>query len=169
MSQFDREELSDPQKTELRRGLTNDAIAKAMQAEIEVMRSAIATIRQLLLIQGLCVTDVFHELRRETSFTAEETLIAPRVRTDERRGTPNFYWERTIRHAYPLGTTPIAKREGRARNYQAFVRRHGSKTKTKMHVIPVVQARAVAQEDPKRFHEGVLARTGVGSDGCGSY
>lgn len=134
MSQFDREELSNPQKTELRRGLTNGAIAKAMQTEIDVMRSAIAKIRQLLLIQGLCVTDVFHELKRETSFTAEETLIAPRVRTDERRGTPNFYWERTIRHAYPLGTTPIAKREGRARNYQTFVRRHGSKTKTKMHV-----------------------------------
>lgn len=134
MSQFDREELSNPQKTELRRGLTNGAIAKAMQTEIDVMRSAIAKIRQLLLIQGLCVTDVFHELKRETSFTVEETLIAPRVRMDERRGTPNFYWERTIRHAYPLGTSPIVERGERTRNYQAFVRRHGAKTKTKMQV-----------------------------------
>lgn len=134
MSQFNRGELSDPQKAGLRRGLAHGEIAEAMQLEIEVMHSAIAKIRQLLLIQGLCVTDVFHELKRETSFTAEETLLVPRVRMDVRRGTPSFYWERVVRHAYPLGASESDTHRGKTRSYRAYVRCRGAKTKTQMQV-----------------------------------
>lgn len=134
MTQRDWTLMADPQQAELRWSLASGEIAEAMQAEIRVLHDGIAKIRQLLLIQGLGVTDIFHAMKHETAFSEEETLIAPRVRMDERRGTPNFYWERTIRHSYPLGASQAERRAGKTRTYQAFVRRQGSKTKTKMQV-----------------------------------
>lgn len=134
MTQRDWNLMADPQQVELRRTLVSEEIAEAMQAEIQILHDGIAKIRQLLLIQGLGVTDIFHAMKHDTAFSEEETLIAPRVRMDERRGTPNFYWERTIRHAYPLGASQTERRAGKTKTYQAFVRRKGSTTKTKMQV-----------------------------------
>lgn len=134
MTQRDWNLMADPLQVELRQTLSGEEVADAMQKEIQSLHDGIARIRQLLLIQGLGVTDLFHAMKRETAFSAEETLIAPRVRMDERRGTPNFYWERAIRYAYPLGASQTERREGKTKTYQAFVRRRGSKTKTKMQV-----------------------------------
>lgn len=134
MTQRDWNLMADPQQVELRRTLASEEIAEAMQAEIQILHDGIAKIRQLLLIQGLGVTDIFHAMKHETAFSGEETLIAPRVRMDERRGTPSFYWERTIRHAYPLGVSRATGREEKTKTYQAYVRCRGSKTKTKMQV-----------------------------------
>ena len=84
MTQRDWNLMADPQQVELRRTLASEEVADAMQKEIRNLHDGIAKIRQLLLIQGLGVTDIFHAMKHETAFSAEETLIAPRVRMDER-------------------------------------------------------------------------------------
>ena len=74
----------------------------------------------------------------------EETLLAPRVRMDARYGTPSFFWERTVRHAYPL-TARQPQKPSRTRTYTAYIPRKGSRQKEKMRVyllskhIPVVK------------------------------
>ena len=78
------------------------------------------------------------------AFTREETLLAPRVRMDARYGTPSFFWERTVRHAYPL-TARQPQKTSRTRTYTAYIPRKGSRQKEKMRVyllskhIPVVK------------------------------
>ena len=126
--------MTDTKQTESRRGLTKEQVLKAVCSELKTMYSSIARIRRIVFVYGLSVTDFYHDMKRETAFTPEETLVAPRVRLDERRGTPSFYWERTVRHAYPLNKSKANSVRSKTRTFKAFVRRKGAKTKERMQV-----------------------------------
>ncbi len=126
--------MSKTERASARRLLTKKQIATSIQKEIDAMHDAIKGIRQILFVSGLAVTDLYHDMRRETAFTREETLISPRVRIDERRGTPSFYWEKTVRHAYPLSETKPINSQSQTKTYRAYVRRRGAKIKEKMQV-----------------------------------
>lgn len=126
--------LANPEQAELRRSTSKEQVLSAIESEVESMQLAIKSIRQILLVSGLTTTDLFHDMRRETAFSKEETQLAPRVRMDERRGTPSYYWERTIRHAYPLNGVQTNNFRSKTRSYKAFVRRRGTKTKERMQV-----------------------------------
>lgn len=126
--------LANPEQAELRRSTSKEQVLSAIESEVESMQLAIKSIRQILLVSGLTATDLFHDMRRETAFSKEETQLAPRVRMDERRGTPSYYWERTIRHAYPLNGVQTSNFRSKTRSYKAFVRRRGTKTKERMQV-----------------------------------
>lgn len=126
--------LANPEQADLRRSTSKEQVLSAIESEVESMQLAIKSIRQILLVSGLTATDLFHDMRRETAFSKEETQLAPRVRMDERRGTPSYYWERTIRHAYPLNGVQTSKFRSKTRSYKAFVRRRGTKTKERMQV-----------------------------------
>ena len=126
--------MADAKQAESRRGLAKEEISEAILNEVEAMHLAITHIRKFLLVYGLAVTDLYHDMKHETAFSEEETLIAPRVRMDERSGTPSFYWERIVRHAYPVGTSEPETHRGKTRSYRAYVRCRGSKNKTKMQV-----------------------------------
>lgn len=126
--------LANPEQAELRRSTSKEQVLSAIESEVESMQLAIKSIRQILLVSGLTTTDLFHDMRRETAFSKEETQLAPRVRMDERRGTPSYYWERTIRHAYPLNGVQTSSFRSKTRSYKAFVRRRGTKTKERMQV-----------------------------------
>ena len=134
MPQIEWELMVDPKQVELRKGLSKEQLEAAADAEIVLMRSSVANIRRMLLIYGLYVTDLYHDMKRGTTFSSEETQLAPRVRMDERRGTPSFYWERTVRRAYPLDTASTDSTRGSKRSYQGYVRRRGAKVKERMQV-----------------------------------
>ena len=68
MTQHDWNLMTDPLQVELRQTLSGEEVADAMQKEIQSLHDGIAKIRQLLLIQGLGVTDLFHAMTRETAF-----------------------------------------------------------------------------------------------------
>ncbi len=125
---------ADPEQAELRKGLSKEQMESAVFAEIERMRSSVASIRQILLAYGLYVTDLYHDMKRQTTFSPEETQLTPRVRMDDRCGIPSFYWEKTVRRAYPLNTAAANSARGSTRSYQGYVRRKGAKTKERMQV-----------------------------------
>ena len=108
----------------------------ALIADLVVqMEEATAGIRAALFLSGMLDTDFYYSKAKKSAFTTEETKVLPRVRWDERHGTPNFQWEILTRRAHPIapGRTPGVRRPG-AHGYIAYVRKGNSKTKSKMYV-----------------------------------
>ena len=134
MRNIDWTELSRQENAQQRLELTDEDFKEAIKAESTRIREAIERTRQILLVQGLASTDIYLQMAKGNAFTKEETLINPRVRIDPRYGTPSFYWEKTVRHAFSLGANATPKKPSRTRTYDAWVRRKGSKQKEKMHV-----------------------------------
>lgn len=114
---------------------SDDAIADA-RAAVGQMQKAVEALRQSLFRQGRTATDLYIQMAKENAFGPDETKLFPRVRLDKRYGSPSFYWERLIRHVYPITPTkPLVKTPGKGRSYEAFVRRKGSSKKEKMRVV----------------------------------
>lgn len=134
MRNIDWSELARQEKAQQRLDLSDEDFREAIEAETICIREAIGRVRLILLVQGLAATDIYLQMAKSNAFTKEETLINPRVRMDPRYGTPSFYWEKTIRHAFSLGSSATPKKPSRTRTYDAWVRRKGAKQKEKMHV-----------------------------------
>ena len=144
MTAVDWESLAQKEALPERQQLSREDYEQALRSEIDALQKTVATIRQILYVRGLAVTDIYHQMVKDNAFTREETLLAPRVRMDARYGTPSFFWERTVRHAYPL-TARQPQKTSRTRTYTAYIPRKGSRQKEKMRVyllskhIPVVK------------------------------
>ena len=102
---------------------------------VEQIEEATAGIRAALFLEGMLDTDFYHAKAKKAAFTAEETKVLPRVRWDDRHGTPSFQWEVLTRRTHPIapGRTPGARRPG-TRGYVAYVLKGKSSAKAKMYV-----------------------------------
>ena len=129
-------QLAEAASTDKRARITEEIFQVGLRDGIDKVESAIAELRQILLVKGLAATDVYFAMAKENAFGKDATRIVPRVRMDARYGTPSFYWEKLIRHAFVLTTRrPTRKSNGRGKSYEAYVRRKGSKQKEKMRVV----------------------------------
>lgn len=129
-------DLAAPGRVGERSQLTNEDFERALATGVSDLEDIIADLRWCLLVRGLAVTDLYFKMSRENAFSKEETLLVPRIRMDERYGTPSFYWERTIRHAYPLTSRgKMQPNKGKGRSYEAYVRCKGAVKKEKMRVV----------------------------------
>lgn len=137
MTDLDWKLLSQKGQLSARSHLTTQDTRSSIISEVRKIQKSIETIRYALLVEGLIETDAYHETARESRFNSEETTIAPRVRLDKRYGTPSFYWERTLRHAYPLVLSKQQNKPKVPRTYYAYVRRKRTKIKEKMKVVLV--------------------------------
>jgi hypothetical protein len=128
--------LAEAASTKERSRVTEELFRDGLQDGLGKVEAAIAELRQILLVKGLAITDVYFAMVKENAFGKDEARIVPRVRMDARYGTPTFYWEKVIRHAFALTSQkPLRKTYGRGRSYEAYVRRKGSKQKEKMRVV----------------------------------
>ena len=132
----DSDMLAETESADERARITEQTFQDSLSEGINKMEAAIAELRQILLVKGLAATDVYFAMVKENAFGKDEARIVPRVRMDARYGTPTFYWEKVIRHAFALTSQkPLRKNNGRGRSYEAYVRRKGAKQKEKMRVV----------------------------------
>lgn len=128
--------LAETASTEERALVTEEIFREGLQEGLDKMEAAIAELRRILFVKGLATTDVYFAMVKENAFGKDEAHIVPRVRMDARYGTPTFYWERVIRHAFALTKRRAPRKtNGRGRSYEAYVRRKGAKQKEKMRVV----------------------------------
>lgn len=128
--------LAETGSADERARITEKIFQDSLSEGILKVEEAIAELRKILLVKGLAATDVYFAMVKENAFGKSEARIVPRVRMDARYGTPTFYWERVIRHAFALTSRRLSRKaNGRGRSYEAYVRRKGAKQKEKMRVV----------------------------------
>ena len=121
---------------EQREPIDDTTVDQDLTEQLMNIKTAIAALREILFFKGMVAGDVFYKVAQETRFTPDETSLTPRVRWDERYGTPSFSWERTHRRAYPLGPeSQINDVNGKGRSYVAKVRRKKSGLTEKMKIV----------------------------------
>lgn len=150
---------------ERRRNLLSDQQeAEFVRERLEQIEEAIKDLRTLLYFRGVRETDVYYTAAKKAAFTKDNTNLSPRVRWDNRYGTPSFSWERLHRKAHMIGTGVSVKTAcGKGKSYEAWVTRGKSKAKEKMRVVLTsehVSLRASSQSiSPSEFtNEPLWAR-----------
>lgn len=116
--------------------LSEQQEAEFVRERLEHIDEALKDLRALLYFRGVRETDVYYTAAKKAAFTKDNTNLSPRVRWDNRYGTPSFSWERLHRKAHMLGTGASVKKAcGKGKSYEAWVIRGKSKSKEKMRVV----------------------------------
>lgn len=116
--------------------LSEQQEAEFVRERLEHIEETLKDLRTLLYFRGVRETDVYYTAAKKAAFTKDNTNLSPRVRWDNRYGTPSFSWERLHRKAHMLGTGASVKKAcGKGKSYEAWVTRGKSKSKEKMRVV----------------------------------
>lgn len=111
---------------------------------VVAIEAAVSNLRALLFLKGVVATDFYHSKAKEMAFSDEETKVLPRVRWDERYGTPNFQWERLTRRTFPISESEALQFKKTRGTYVGFVRKNGRKVRMKVclsgKVVPLQKA-----------------------------
>ena len=100
--------------------IDDQALARHVKEFASSTRQAVQEMRELLYLRGLLASDAYFEAAKENLYTENETAITPRIRWDEKSGTATFYWERTVKHIYPLApSAAIHPNKGKGKSYKA--------------------------------------------------
>ena len=112
-----------------------------LDEQITTLEHIVKNCRVGLYIQGLTASDVYHAMAKKEAFKNERTRVLPRVRWDERYGTPSFGWETITCKYFPVSPdVPTSKTGTHGRNYVAYVRRNKQATPQKMRVVILAQS-----------------------------
>ena len=75
---------------EQREPIDDTTVDQDLTEQLMNIKTAIAALREILFFKGMVAGDVFYKVAQETRFTPDETSLTPRVRWDERYGTPSL-------------------------------------------------------------------------------
>lgn len=115
-----------------RQNIREEQLHRFEEETLLTIEQAVVSLRQLLYLRGILVTDFYHAKCKEMAFSPEETKILPRVRMDARYGSPSFFWERLTRRTKPISEADAKKFEKRPGTYIGYVNRGGRKTRDRV-------------------------------------
>lgn len=112
--------------------------------EVAAIEKAASNLRSILFLKGILATDFYHSKAKEMAFSEEETKVLPRVRWDDRYGTPCFQWERLTRRTFPISEREAKQFKKTRGTYVGLVKKNGRKVRMKVclsgKVIPLQKA-----------------------------
>lgn len=124
----------------LRQGELNTCVLE----KVTVIEKAVGDLRALLFLQGVVATDFYYSKAKEMAFSEEETKVLPRVRWDDRYGTPCFQWERLVRRTFPISESEARRFKKTRGTYVGLVKKNGRKVRMRVclsgKVVPLQKA-----------------------------
>lgn len=128
----------------MRHSIHEHELDTCLSDEITAIETAVGNLRAILFLKGILATDFYHSKAKEMAFSREETKVLPRVRWDDRYGTPCFQWERLTRRTFPISEREAKQFKKTRGTYVGLVKRNGRKVRMKVclsgKVVPLQKA-----------------------------
>lgn len=127
-----------------RHAIQEHELGANLSEELTAIEKAVGNLRALLFLKGVVATDFYYTKAKEMAFSGEETKVLPRIRWDDRYGTPCFQWERLTRRTFPISESEVRLFKKTRGTYVGLVNKNGRKVRMKVclsgKVVPLQKA-----------------------------